>query len=243
MDIYTEAKTVTENSQQLHKMKAKLIYAWNVLNKIAPIVVVILLFIMLKNCNAADDERIRQRNNVNALQSDITDLKLSNGELAQEKALFEVTKEEMKKEIWMEVDDTIKALLKRIKDPVIIIKVRTEYKIPPGYVPFNEPVPYAFNRNFKKTEEWYSISGTADQNGINFDSILIPNTQRLIVGYKKKQLVARITNSNPHITSTGIEGQVIEISKKRWVIGIGGTVDILARPSFGLFVGRKLFEF
>ncbi len=224
-------------------MATKLKFIWNAFSDIAPILVVILLFFILKNCNDADAERIENMRNLNALHDDITDLELSNGELAQEKALFEVTKDEMRKEVWMEMDDTIKSLLKRIKDPVIITKIKIEYKIPPGYVPFNEPAPCDFLRTFEKKDQWYSISGTTNQNGINFDTISIPNTQRLVVGYKKNQLTARVTNSNPYITTTDIQGEVIKIPKKRWVIGVGGTIDVLARPSFGLFAGYKLFEF
>lgn len=224
-------------------MTPKLKSIWNFFNNIAPIVVVILLFLLLKTCNDRDQERISDRNNLDALQAEITDLELSNGELAQEKALFEVSKKEMRKEIWMKVDDTIKALLKKVKDPVVITKIKTEYRIPPGYVPFSEPAPCEFLRTFKKENKWYSISGTADQNGFNFDDISIFNTQRLAIGYRQKQLVARITNSNPYITTTEIEGQIIKIPKKRFVMGVGGTLDVLGNPSFGLFVGYKLFEF
>lgn len=203
---------------------------------------IILALLLFRQCESQQEESNRYQDNMEALHSEVKTITLKNGQLASEKKLLSVTNDELQKQVWIR-DDSILVLLEKLKNPVVVIRWKTEYKIPPGYVPFEEPVPFDFSRTFSKLDPWYSLSGTVTQNGVTFDSIRIPNIQRLVVAYKKGKPVVRVSNSNPYIQVQEMEGQVIEIKRKRWGVGPFVGANYLLNPTFGVGVHYDLFQF
>ena len=221
---------------------SNLLPAWETIKKLSPFIAIVLAFLYVRSCTGASEQADRYKDNLAARDAKIVQHKLSNGQLANDKQLLVVTNKELKKQLWIK-DDSIKILLEKIKDPVVVVKWRTKYVYDSIYIPFLQPVPCDFKRTFHKTERWYNFKGSVTQDGFSLTDIEIPNTQRLVVGYKKGKPVVSVTNSNPFIKTEEIEGQVIEVPKRHWVIGAGGAWNGYQPPYFGIFAGYKLFEF
>ena len=223
-------------------MKTTITTIINHLRRLYPLLALVFLFLWLRSCHKAAQQASRYETNLRATQTKIRSYRLSNGQLAQEKALLLVTREELKEQVWVK-DDSLQLLLKKLNDPLVTVKWKTQYVYDTVYIPFDTPVPAPFRRNFSKTGEWYSLSGTVDQNGISIDKLSIPNVQRLVVGYQKGNPIVRVTNSNPYLTTEAMEGQIIKIPKRHWVLGVGGIWNIYEPPSGGFFLGYKIIEF
>jgi len=213
----------------------------NILLRLSPILALLFLFLWLRSCNTASQQVDRYQTNLDDREREIRSYRLSNGQLMQEKELLSVTNKELRNQVWAK-DDSLKLLMKKLKDPVVAVQWKTSFVHDTVYIPFDTPTPQPFQRNFNKVDQWYSLSGKVDQDGISIDKILIPNTQRLVVGYKKGKPVVSVTNSNPHLLTEAIEGQVVSVPKKSWVLGVGAIWNIYQAPSAGVFVGYKLLE-
>ena len=223
-------------------MKTTITTIINHLRRLSPLLALVFLFLWLRSCNSESEQASRYETNLRAAQTEIRSYRLSNGQLAQEKDLLIVSNKELKDQVWIK-DDSLQLLLKKLKDPVVTIKVKTQYLYDTVIIPFEIPVPQEFQRSFSKSGEWFSLSGSVDEKGISIKNITIPNTQRLVVGFKKGRPVVSISNSNPHLLMEAMEGQVIEVPRRPWVFGIGGTWNLYEPPSAGFFLGYKVFEF
>lgn len=223
-------------------MKEKLKLYWNYFTKISPFIAVVFVVLWLKGCGDLQDASNRYENNLEALSSKTESFKLKNGQLASRNKLLTVTEKELRKQVWVK-DDSLKVLIDQAKNPKAAIKWKTRVVFDTIFMPFSDLVPFEFNRTFKKENQWYSISGKVDQIGVTLNPPSLFNTQRLIVDYIKGKPVATVTNSNPHIVTESIEGQIIDVPKKRWVFGVGGSWNLIQDPYPGFFAGYKLFEF
>lgn len=79
---------------------------------------------------------------------------------------------------------------------------------------------------FSHNEKWFSIAGNIGKKGIEFDSIEFRNRLQLTLGYEKrkgiksifkeKPLVIEGINSNPYMTTTGMQNISFKKPKKKW---------------------------
>src|SRR5690606_17370465 len=159
-----------------------------------------------------------------------------------EKGLLELNVKELKKQLSKQ-DDSLKLLLKRVKHPVAVVKWHMQYVRDTLHLPFDAPVEQKFQGDFSLSEEWLSLSGSLDSLGLRIDRLSIPNTQRLVVGYHKGRPVVSVTNSNPYLVSQGLEGAVVPLRRKKWVLAAGATWNVVEPPSVGGVLGYKLLEF
>lgn len=196
----------------------------------------------MRSCRQEAQQTHRHEINLRARDAEISSYRLSNGQLAVDKELLAVTVGELRDQVWIK-DDSLKLLLRKLKDLSVAIRWKTRYVYDTLYLPFETPVVGEFQRNFSKSDQWFFLSGRVTQNGVNVDKLSIPNTQRLVVSYKKGKPLISVTNSNPFLRTEEITGQVIRVPEKRWVIGIGGNWNIYESPSAGFFMGYKLLEF
>ena len=215
---------------------------WNLFKTIAPWLCILLCFLLVRSCVNSKEEGNRHADNIKALNSEMRTVKLKSGELSNEKDLLTVTNKELRDQVYMK-DDTIKDLLRKIKDPVVVVKWKTKFVLDTIFIGFDTPVDHKFTRSFSRNEEWYNVSGIVTQNGISFGEISFPNEQRMVVGYKKGKPIVSITNSNPFIQTETIQGQVIEVPKRRFVVAAGVGYNYFQDPYFGIFAGYKLFQF
>ncbi len=216
--------------------------ARNLIIRLSPLLMVIFLILWMRSCREGVETGNRYARNLNAKEDSLRRYRLANGQLVYEKSLLQVSSQELRQQIWMK-DDSLSRLLKKLQQPLVGVKSEVRYVYDSVEIPFIKPVNESFQGSFRKEEEWFSISGSVNQKGLLIDRISIPNTQRLVVGYKKGMPVVSVTNSNPYLIMDSIEGQLLHIPKRRWVLGAGGFWNIYEPPSLGFFLGYKLLEF
>src|SRR5690606_23680521 len=103
--------------------------------------------------------------------------------------------------------------------------VTTITKIDSIPIPYEVPIPCKFHREWEKIDPFYSISGTSDQNGITIESLEVPNTLSFAIGKKKKgwfdsEYVIETVNSNPNITTIGLDSYSLKVPKKRFGVSL-----------------------
>ena len=223
-------------------MKPPLTSFLSLLYRLSPLLAVVFLLLWLRSCREGMRQEERFERNLSATESLISSTRLANGQLAQEKGLLELNVKELKKQLSKQ-DDSLKLLLKRVKHPVAVVKWHTQYVRDTLHLPFDAPVEQKFQGDFSLSEEWLSLSGSLDSLGLRIDRLSIPNTQRLVVGYHKGRPVVSVTNSNPYLVSQGLEGAVVPLRRKKWVLAAGATWNVVEPPSVGVVLGYKLLEF
>lgn len=210
--------------------------------RLSPLLALVFLLLWLRTCREGLRQAERYEDNLSAKEAVLSSTRLSNGQLAHEKGLLEVSLEELKAQL-RSMDDSMKLLLRQVKEPVVAIRWHTRYLRDTLYLPFETPVKQQFRSAFSFSEEWLSLSGSIDSSGMRLEQIAIPNTQRLVVGYRKGRPLVTVTNSNPYLITENLEGAVVPLRRKYWVMGIGGTWNIYEPPGVGIFVGFKILEF
>lgn len=223
-------------------MKPPLTSFLPLLHRLSPLLAGVFLLLWLRSCREGMRQEERFERNLSATESLISSTRLANGQLAQEKGLLELNVKALREQL-SNRDDSLKLLLKRVKHPVAVVKWHTQYVRDTLFLPFDAPVEQEFQRDFSLSENWFSLSGSMDQWGVRIDRLSIPNTQRLVVGYRKGRPVVSVTNSNPYLVTEGLDGAVVPLRRKSWVFGIGGTWDLQDPPTAGFFFGYKIFEF
>ena len=239
-DIYNNALDYIAYDFKNTAMKTKLTTFWYWFIRLSPFLLVLAIFLLIRSCEKNQESINNAEINYNALTSKLERVILKNGQEATEKYLF--LSDNLNKQLFVK-DDSLKVLLKRLKNEKVVVKIETEFIYDTIFYSFDNPIPYEFNRSFKNKDPFYTISGRVNQFGVTLNPPIILNTQRLVVSYKKGKPIISVTNSNKNIRTNAITGEVLDIPKKHWVIGVGGVLDILGNPTFGVFAGYKLFEF
>ena len=210
--------------------------------RLSPLLALVFLLLWLRSCREGLRQAERYEGNLSAKEAVLSSTRLSNGQLAHEKGLLEVSLKELKAQLRSR-DDSMKLLLRQVKEPVVAVRWHTRYVRDTLYLPFETPVEQHFRREFSLSEEWLSLSGSMDSSGMRLEQLVIPNTQRLVVGYRKGKPLVSVTNSNPYLVTEGLEGAVVPLRRRYWVMGIGGTWNIYQPPGVGVFVGFSILEF
>lgn len=118
-------------------------------------------------------------------------------------------------------NDTMRELLDKYKNikNVTIIK---ETIVIRDSIPYGIDIPCDFNPfTVKRDSIHYNFTGTIGKSFFRIDSLMIPNTQSIIVGEKKlgflkgKEHRVEIVNSNPLIMTSNVGSYVVE-EKKKW---------------------------
>lgn len=85
-----------------------------------------------------------------------------------------------------------------------------------------------FDTTFAIVRPYYEVKGRVTNKELSLKSIMIPNKMTLVIGdrkekwWKRKEHIATVTNSNPHISNEGIQSFVLN-NERSWSI----------RPSVG----------
>ncbi|WP_439130010.1 DUF6549 family protein [Polaribacter sp.] len=217
-------------------------FSWT---KFVQICLIILLSVLLFN-QCSQNAHLQQTNKQNqlALLDSVEYYKNKLGlEVAQKLAFKGTVKdlsiifEEAKKE-----NAQLKEAVKKFKKLASATVVNTITEIKEVPVPFEVKVPYNFERTFLKEDNFYSLSGTVNQSGINFTSLSFPNTQTLVVGKKKTGFLkteyrVEVTNSNPYIKTNAIDNFTFTEKTKRFGIGVSFGFGVYTN---GFFVGPSV---
>jgi len=142
-------------------------------------------------------------------------------------------------DVLLKKDKELAALASEFAKVHYVTKYSTVTKYDTIAVVFKDTVPCVFERSGRVAEKWYSFGYRANQKGVEFDTLTIPNTATVITGIKRKwflgkeTLVTDITNSNPYIKVTGITAAEVILPQpwfKKWYIWaiIGGAGGFFA---------------
>lgn len=213
-------------------------------NFIQILLIVVFSVLFLNQCHISSLKSEQISTNIKASHDSISFYINRLGLEVAEKAAFQGTANELS--IFLDLEKKkskqLAVSLEKFKKLASITKIETVTKIIQIPVAFNKPVPYDFERAFKKLDPHYTISGTVNQSGIHFKELSFINIQNLVVGLKKtsffkKEFRAEITNSNPYIKTTTLDNFTFTEKNKRFGIGISFGFGFYAN---GFFVGPSL---
>jgi len=169
--------------------------------------------------------------NTSALTDTVTYYQNKLGGVTVGKATLQLENSQVK-ELLLKKDKELAALASEFAKLHYITKYSTVTKYDTIAVAFKDTVPCVFERSGRVAEKWYSFGYRATQKGVTLDSLVIPNTATVLTGTKRKWFLGKeilttdITNSNPHITVTGITAAEVNLPapwyKKWYVWGIVG---------------------
>ena len=213
------------------------------------VVIIILSVWLMENC---EDKRTLEKyetQNEQAIKDTVQYYKNRLGqEVAEKKALRGL---ESDIERLIQDNQQLKEAIRKFKQVETVTRVVTETKIDTIEIPFEKPVSLNFQRSFFKLDDYYSIGGEVDQNGVKIDSVIIPNEQAIVIGEKKtgffkSEFRVEVTNSNPMIKVTDVDGYDFEVPKKRFGVGpyagYGMTPNGLS-PQVGIGVSYDIIQF
>ena len=145
----------------------------------------------------------------------------------------------------------LKRLVRSFRNVDTAGNVTTVTKIDTIPIPYEVEVPCKFTREFGIFERYYTIEGTSNKKGISLNEISIPNTLSFAIGDKKtgffkSEYRIEVVNSNPYITTTGLDAYTLQVPKKRFgfavFAGYGITESGLS-PMVGVGFSYQLLRF
>jgi len=188
----------------------------------------------------------RVESNLLAKSDSISNFELKNGQQVASIRSLEVSEKELKNQIWVK-DDSLSLMIKKFKYIKAAVVIKTVVQIDSIPIYYDVPVPCEFHREFKLDNPDYSLKGISTHLGITIKDLLIPNTQRLVLGWKrsyfKNTLTADITNSNPLIKTIGLSSQIATVPIKRFGVSVFAGYDIRLKPTVGVGVTYTPFYF
>jgi len=188
----------------------------------------------------------RTESNLLAKSDSISNFELKNGQQVASIRSLEVSEKELKNQIWVK-DDSLNLMVKKFKNVKAAVVIKTEVQIDSIPIYYDVPVPCEFHREFKLDNPDYNLKGISTHLGITIKDLIIPNTQRLVLGWKrsyfKNTLTADVTNSNPLIKTIGLSSQITTVPIKRFGISVFAGYDISFEPTVGVGVTYSLFYF
>lgn len=200
-----------KNQINLHEIN------WN--KAIITVLVIAVLFLMsfaLVQC----EENKTATANIDALNSEITTYKLTNGQLVSSKQSLELTKLQLE-DLVISKDAELEDLVKHFSKIKTITKVITEIKIDTIEVPFAVEIPCDFERYDLVDTKHYSFNYNLTNKGFNISNLKIPDSLSIVTGTKRKWFLGKethtidITHSNPNIKTTALNHYEIT-NQKKW---------------------------
>lgn len=213
--------------------------------------IIVLSVLLLKQCNVSAHLEKTYKNNIETSLDSIQFYKNAIGLEVAEKKAYKGTAKDLELFLKDEKQKSkqLQTALNKYKKLASVTKIETITEIKEVPVPFEVKVPLDFSRTFLKENEFYSIAGEVNQNGINFKSLSIPNTQTLVVGKKdigffKTEFRAEVTNSNPYVKTSSLDNFTFTENKKRFGIGFSFGFGVYSNGFFtGASVNYNLIQF
>lgn len=127
----------------------------------------------------------------------------------------------------LQKDEKLAVLTKEFNRLNTVIKYKTITTVDTIIIKYPDTLPYSFEINGTKINDWYSFNYKSNQYGLEIDSLKTMTETTLITGSKRKWflgadiLTTDITNSNPHIEVTELKSAEIIVPQpwyKKWYI-------------------------
>ena len=158
--------------------------------------------------------------NINALNSEISTYRLTNGQLVVSKQSLELTKLQLEDLVFSK-DAELQDMVKRFSKVKTVTKYVTVLKLDTIKVPFDVEIPCEFERNDIIDTKHYYFGYKLTNKGFSINNLSIPDSISIVTGTKRKWFLGKetqtidITHSNPNIQTTGLNHYEIT-NQKKW---------------------------
>ena len=134
------------------------------------------------------------------------------------------------KDIVLAKDKQLTALAKEFSHVKSVVQYEQVTILDTISIVYRDTVPCVFSKSGNITSKWYNLNYKSNNKGFTIDSLTLPNQATVITGFKRKwflgkeTLTTEVTNTNPHITITGITSAQVVISSpwyKKWYVWLG----------------------
>lgn len=156
-----------------------------------------------------ENEKV-QLANVNALNAELKQYKLSDGQKAFTIETLKYNKSQLKNLV-LAKDQKLREVYKKFSNVKTITKEVTTTLIDTITIAYRDTIPCVFNKQDSIIKKDYSLNYNSTQKGISINNLKIPDTLRVITGEKRKWFLGAktptidITHSNPLIQVTGLQ--------------------------------------
>ena len=203
------------------------------INIVLGILLITSIFFNIKQKDSNDGLKAIYKHNFTVAHDSIKYLTDRYDQSIAEKKAYEITLRDIKS-----LNDSLQILIKNYK-PKIITRFRIKYIYKDSInIKYDTIIKEKFNVPFRYKSRWININGIGTNLGIDINKIEIPNTQSLIIGYKKDNFFStpyanvRIANTNPYLKINKIDSYIIKqkstIKDDWWLwIGIGALASII----------------
>lgn len=199
------------------------------------VILALMGFLLFDGCQAKNRYKRQAIESLNYTDS-VSFYKSKSGDLIALNEALVVSSAEQVKGLEKELEDL------KLKKPRTVIKYKTRTEIEEIEVPIEIPCE-DFRLPFTVDSTYYNINGLLTKDALKFNSISIPNEQFIAVAdkrdkwWKARKYSVVVKNSNPYVTSLGLQSYTIEpekeFYKKRWFWTAIGFVG-------GTYVGKQL---
>ena len=190
------------------------------LNKIAVAIIVALILFFFFQESKRKSEVNNLVKSISSYNDSVSNYRLKNGKLvAFNKTLELENKTQLK--AYLNKDDDFKLLLKKYKQVTGGITIVDTFRIQGDTIKLTDTIPCHFNPiKFERILPYYSLNGTITETQFVLDTLIVPNTIKIVLGQKRvglfsKETRVEVVNSNPYVTTTNLSAVTVK-EKKKW---------------------------
>lgn len=217
--------------------------------------ILILIAVTVGQCQSLRAVKQEIRNTTDFFNDSIKFYKNKLGQEVSYKGVLQGEKETLELLLSNQIDSTnqLKGLVLRYKKTLAAANINTKIQIDTIEIPYEIPVPFDFERDFRIEKEFYTISGISSSVGLTIDEVSLVNTQSLVIGqtkaklFKPSKLEISMVNSNPHIKTTGLDTYIHTVKPKRFGVslyfGPGIGQDLRLSTQIGIGLTYNLIQF
>lgn len=215
-------------------------------NIIPYLIIAGLLFLLIRQCSETRESNEINETTVAYLTDSISYYKNEIGQIIAEKSALKGEKAEL--EILLSnTSGKLADLTEKFNNIDNAGEIETIVEIDTLEIRYTDTIGYVFSRDWAKNDKWYHISGKSTQKGVTIEKLTIPNTLSFVVGEKDGNYRIEAVNSNPYITTTGLDAYSLSVPKKRFGIslyaGMGISENFTFAPQIGVGVTWTFIRF
>lgn len=220
------------------------------------ILIAVLIFLLFRQCDKNTELRQSDNSEKEFLNDSISYYKNKLGREVAEKVALKGNNSTLEILLSKQIDSTgqLKRLVKEFRNVDAAGNITQEVRIDTVKVPYLEGGPTLGNLEYKfgTNTQYYSIFGRTTQEGITIDSLSLPNTLSFAIGKKKtgffkSEYRIEAVNSNPYISTIGLDAYTFSVPKKRFgisaYVGFGIGQNLTLNPQIGIGISYSLIRF
>ena len=216
-------------------------------NTIQIALIIILSVLLFNQCKETAQFKTTLNNNELAKLDTIEYYENALGLTVAEKLTYKGTAEQLKVNLSEKSKESaqFKEASKGWRKKYNALQIKLEFVLDSINVPFNQPVPYNFERTFEKLTKDYYLKGIANQNGLNID-FRAKAAVTSFTGIKpfSNQTTTNITRSTDLLRISNFDNFSFVQKQKKWGIGLSFGLGFYHKYTFtGITINRNFIMF